>query len=79
MLDLRVIVHALRTGGFWKAVLIVVALAIAIETVALELDMRDWRVDFARMALFLIIAPWIAGGRKRHLRYLLRRRGRNNR
>ena len=71
-LDLRVIVIALSTGGFWKAVLIVTALALAIETVALKLDLRDWRLELARMSLFLIIAPWIAGGRKRHLRVLLR-------
>ena len=70
--DLRVIVIAFGTGGFWKAVLMVVALAMAIETAALQLDLRDWRLEFARMLLFLIIAPWIAGGRKRHLRFLLR-------
>jgi TctA family transporter len=62
---------ALGSGGFWKAVLIVAALALAIETVALKLDVRDWRLEFARMSLFLIIVPWIAGGRKRHLRKLL--------
>ena len=71
-LDFRVIVIAFGTGGFWKAVLIVVALALAIETMALKLDWRDWRLEFARMSPFLVIAPWIAGGRKRHLRLLLR-------
>ncbi len=79
MLDLRVIVTALGTGDFWKAMLIVAALALAIETVALKLDVRDWRLEFARMSLFLLIAPWIAGGRKRHLRMLLRREGRQDR
>ncbi len=74
-LDFRIIVIALGTGGFWKAVLIVAALALVIETVALKLDLRDWRLEFARMSLFLIIAPWIAGGRKRYLRVLLRQGG----
>lgn len=72
-LDFRVIVIALGTGGFWKAVLVVAALALAIETVGLKLDLRDWRLELARMSLFFIIAPWIAGARKRHLRALLRR------
>ena len=74
-LDLRVIGIAIGTGGFWKGVLFIAVLALAIETAALRLDVRDWPLDFARMSLFLLIAPWIAGGRKRHLRALLRRQG----
>lgn len=73
LLDLQVVLRGTRTGGFWKAVLIVLALMLATEILCMHLDLRDWRADLLRCGPFLLIAPWIARARRRQLRLLLDR------
>ena len=77
-LDMLAMRHGLATAGFWKAVLIVCALLLALETVLLTFDVQDWRADLARFLPLAIVAPWVAAARRRLITRLLDRQARTS-
>jgi hypothetical protein len=72
-LDQRAAWRAARTRGFWRALFLLAALATLARIAAWEFDLEGWRREALAVAPALVVAPWMARGRRRHLRVLLAR------
>lgn len=72
-LDFSVLAAALRAPGTWYAALLFTAAALAVQIVAWELDLIGWRRDGMLCLPVLLVAPWVAAGRRRLLEQLVER------
>jgi hypothetical protein len=70
-LDIAIIARALRGGGFWRAALLGVAVGLAAQILAWEYDLRGPRRDALQSLPVLLVAPWVARGRRRILGEML--------
>lgn len=75
-LECAVIWRALRARGTWGAVLAGAAFGLAMQVIVWQLDLRTWRRDGLLCLPVLLVAPWVAAGRRRHLAHLLSEDGR---
>jgi hypothetical protein len=73
-IDHLIVWRSLRTAGFWRAASWLLMIGLSLRIVSWQLDLTGWRRDLLGCVPLLIAAPWVAAGRKRHIRKLLRRR-----
>jgi len=69
-LEFTMIGRALRTRGMWGAVLVCIALGLGAQILCWQLDLRTWRRDGLLCLPVLLVAPWAAAGRRRHLAHM---------
>lgn len=74
-LNARAAGWALRTGSFWGLLGILVAMTLLWHVAVWELDLRGWRRDLPGAVLVMLMAPWVACARRRHVRILIARAG----
>lgn len=70
-LDLAVVRRALADAGTAFAVLAAVAAGLAAHVLCWELDLHGWRRDAVLVLPAVLVAPWFATGRRRHLAAVL--------
>jgi len=74
-LDLAALAVALGSGGTWFAGLLALAAGLAALLLAWDLDLTGWQRDAVLCLPAVLVAPWVAGGRRRHIGELLARHG----
>jgi len=74
-LDLAALAAALGSGGTWFAGLLALASGLAALLLAWDLDLTGWQRDAVLCLPAVLLAPWVAGGRRRHIGELLARHG----
>jgi hypothetical protein len=78
-LDFRVIGCALRSAGFWRAVLGLAVATVLAQWLSWRFDLEGAARDICRASPILLFAPWMAGARKRHIVSMLRFRDASHR
>ncbi len=66
-LDACCVAAAPLSRGFWRAVLLCMAVGLAAQLVIWELDLRGWPRDALQCLAPLLAAPWVAAARRRYL------------
>lgn len=73
-LDLAALGAALLAPGTWFALLLAVAVQLGASLVVWQFDFAGWQRDALLCLPAVLVAPWVAAGRRRHLGRLLARR-----
>jgi len=73
-LDLRALGAALCTPGTWFALLLALASLLGSVIITWRFDLSGWSRDALSCLPAVLVAPWVAAGRRRHLERLLGRR-----
>jgi hypothetical protein len=65
--ELAVVRDAAHSASAWGTLLVGIALALAAQILAWELDLRGWQRDGLLCLPVLLVAPWVGAGRRRRL------------
>lgn len=74
-MDLAVVRRALGDGGTWFALLACIAAGLAAQVLCWALDLHGWQRDAVLVLPAVLVAPWVAAGRRRHLAAVAGERG----